>query len=77
MKDVINNRIKRLEEILKKAHTVCMIARQDQEGYHWNGVIYANEKELSAAVRLTVGDYPEVPLIILSKVHTDMTGGAL
>ena len=42
-------------EILKGEDNLCMIAKQDKDGFHWNGVTYANQKELSAAVRLIVG----------------------
>ena len=40
MKDVLKNRVKRLEEILKGEDNLCMIAKQDKEGFHWNGVTY-------------------------------------
>jgi len=74
MKDVLKNRVKRLEEILKGEDNLCMIAKQDKDGFHWNGVTYANQRELSAAIRLTVGDYPEVPLLIISKLHAEVGG---
>jgi hypothetical protein len=74
MKDVLKNRVKRLEEILKGEDNLCMIAKQDKDGFHWNGVTYANQKELSAAVRLTVGNYPEVPLLIISNLHAEVGG---
>jgi len=68
MKEVINSRIKRIEELLKAENTVCMVARRDEHGVHWNGRTYTDEKELSEAVRAVVGDYSNTPLVIISKV---------
>lgn len=68
MKDVIGNRIKRIEEILKKENVIGMVCMKDGNGYHWNGNTYSDEKALSAAVRLTAGDYNHIPLVIISKI---------
>jgi hypothetical protein len=74
MKDVFKNRVKRLEEILMGEDNLCMIAKQDKDGFHWNGVTYANQKEVSAAIRLIVGDYPEVPLLIIYQIFMQKRG---
>lgn len=74
MKDVIKNRIKRLEEIVKQRDDIILIAIEDQDGFHWNGVTYANQEELSAAVRLVTGDHNDKPLLIINKRHADKGG---
>ncbi|GEM_PF-1475849 len=74
MKDVIKNRIKRLEEIVKQGNDVSLIALEDQDGFHWNGITYANEEALSAAVSLITGDHNDKPLLIVTKRHADKGG---
>ena len=74
MKDVIKNRIKRLEEIVKQRDDVMLIAVEYQDGFHWNGVTYANEEALSAAVSLITGDHNDKPLLIVTNRHADKGG---
>jgi len=68
MKDVINNRIKRIEELLKRENVVCLVAMHDEEGFHWNGKTYSDKTELSVAVNL-VAYNTDKPLVIISKVR--------
>lgn len=67
MKDVIGNRIKRIEEILRSENSICMVAMRDENGIMWNGNIYPDEDALDEAVHLVVGDYQDKPLIIITK----------
>jgi hypothetical protein len=73
MKEVLRNRLKRLEDAVRACDDTLMIAVQDVNGFCWNGGTYANQIELSRAVQLS-GDC-SVPLIILSKIDAGMTGG--
>lgn len=68
MKDVIGNRIKRIEEILQRENVVCMTAGRDEEGFHWNGKTYPDEAALSLAVRMIKGDYWDTPLVIITRI---------
>ena len=68
MKDIITNRIKRLEEILRQENPISMVAISDEEGFHWNDRTYADRKELSAAVQLIAYDIDK-PLVIISKIR--------
>ncbi len=69
MKDVIENRIKRIEELLKSENTICMVALRDETGIHWNDNTYPDEDALGEAVRLIAGDYRKTPLVIISKIR--------
>lgn len=69
MKDIISNRIKRIEEILRREKVVCMVASHDEKGFHWNGNTYPDQESLGQAVRLVAGDYDERPLVIISQIR--------
>jgi hypothetical protein len=73
MKEVFKNRLKRLEDAVRAGDDTLMIALQDGTGFQWNGNTFRDQRELSAAVRLSMGDNWELPLLILSKIH-DMGG---
>lgn len=68
MKDVIGNRIKRIEDLLKKEKTACSVAIKDEDGIHWNGNIYPDEAALEEAMYLTACDYDNKPLVIISRI---------
>lgn len=68
MQDVLENRAKRIEDMLKKERTACMVAIKDEEGIHWNGNIYPDEPALEEAMYLTACDYDNKPLVIISSI---------
>ncbi|MEN6374366.1 MAG: hypothetical protein ABFD75_06215 [Smithella sp.] len=68
MKDVLENRAKRIEDLLTKERTACMVATKDKEGIHWNGNIYPDETVLEEAMYLTACDYDNKPLVIISSI---------
>lgn len=67
MKNIMETRIRRIEDLLKTGSSVCMIARKDQRGFTWNGVTYLNEKALTIAAKEIAGECWERPLIILER----------
>lgn len=73
MKDVLKNRAKRIEELLKKERTACTVAIKDEEGLHWNGNIYPDEDALEEAMYLTACDYDNKPLVIISSIKLSRT----
>ena len=58
MKDVLKNRVKRLEEILKGEDNLCMIAKQDKDGFHWNGVTLCQSKRIVGGCSFDRGQLP-------------------
>ncbi len=66
MKDILKNRAIRIEDLLKKERTACMVATKDKEGIHWNGNTYPDETALEEAMYLTACDYDNKPLVIIS-----------
>jgi hypothetical protein len=70
MKDLLVNRIKRIEELLKKERTACTVAIKDEEGIRWNGNIYPDEAALEEAMYLTSCDYDNKPLVIISGIKS-------
>jgi hypothetical protein len=68
MKDVLKNRARRIEQMLIKERTACMVATKDEEGIHWNGNIYPDEAALEEAIYLTACDYDNKPLVIISSI---------
>ena len=73
MKDVLKNRTKRIEDLLKKERTACTVAIKDEEGLHWNGNIYPDEDALEEAMYLTACDYGNKPLVIISSIKLSRT----
>ena len=75
MKDVLKNRARRIEQMLIKERTACMVATKDEEGIHWNGNIYPDEAALEEAMYLTACDYDNKPLVIISSIKTCRKNG--
>ena len=75
MKDVLKSRATRIEDLLKKERTACMVATKDEEGIHWNGNIYPDEAALEEAMYLTACDYDNKPLVIISS--TKLSGKSM
>jgi len=73
MKDVLKNRTKRIEDVLKHKRTACTVAIKDEEGLHWNGNIYPDEDALEEAMYLTACDYDNKPLVIISSIKLSRT----
>lgn len=73
MKDILKNRVKRIEDLLKKERTACTVATKDEEGLHWNGNIYPDEDALEEAMYLTACDYDNKPLVIISSIKLSRT----
>jgi len=68
MKDVLKNRARRIEQMLIKERTACIVATKDEEGIHWNGNIYPDEAALEEAMYLIACDYDNKPLVIISSI---------
>lgn len=75
MKDILANRIKRIEDLLKKERTACSVAIKDEEGIHWNDKIYPDENALEEAMYLTACDYDNKPLVIISGIKISAISG--
>jgi hypothetical protein len=67
MKENIEKRLQRLEDLLRDKERPCMIALKTERGYEWNGTIYPDDESLSEAARQILGDYWEIPLVILAR----------
>lgn len=67
MKNIMGQRIKKIEDLLKRETTICMIAAKTEQGITWNGVTYPDEKAIHKAVKDTLGKYQRVPLIIIER----------
>jgi hypothetical protein len=67
MKEIIEKRLQRLEDLLRDEERPCMIARKTERGYEWNGTIYPDQDALHEAARQILGDYCEIPLVILAR----------
>jgi len=68
MKEVLKNRARRIEQMLIKERTACIVATKDEEGIHWNGNIYPDEAVLEEAMYLMACDYDNKPLVIISSL---------
>lgn len=75
MKDVLKNRARRIEELLIKEKTACIVATKDEEGIHWNGNIYPDEAALEEAMYLTACDYDNKPLVLISSIKPSGKNG--
>lgn len=71
MKDAMENRVKRIEEILRKEYQICMVALRDENGLHWNGKTYLDEDALQDALMQVEKDYDlgNKPLVIITKTR--------
>jgi hypothetical protein len=67
MKNIMDQRIRRIEDFLQSESVTCMIAVKTEQGIKWNGVTYPDEKALDKALKEILGEYQRVPLVILDK----------
>jgi hypothetical protein len=65
MKTVMDQRIGRIEDLLRSESVTCMVAMKTEQGIAWNGVTYPDEDALDEALKETLGQYQKTPLIII------------
>lgn len=66
MKNVMDQRIRRIEDLLQNETEICMVASKTDQGIKWNGVTYPDEESLDEAMKTICGRNTEKPLIIIA-----------
>lgn len=68
MKDVISNRIKRIEELLRKENVICHVAMRKglDNPINWNGKEFHDEDELGIEHIKVCGKNCPTPVVILT-----------
>lgn len=67
MKNIMDQRIRRIEDVLQSETVTCMIAQKTEQGINWNGVMYPDEEAINRALKEILGEYQKVPLIIIER----------
>jgi hypothetical protein len=70
MKNIMDQRIRRIEDLLRDETEIGMVASKTDRGIFWNGITYPDEESLSEAVKTICGRKAEErPLVIIDVTH--------
>lgn len=70
MKNIMDQRIRRIEDLLQNETVLGMVAIMTEQGIEWNGVTYPDDESLSKAVKTICGKRSEYkPLVIIDIAH--------
>jgi hypothetical protein len=71
MKNIIDQRIRKIEDLLKSESETCMVAVKTEQGVNWNGVTYPDEKALDKAIETIYGRNAGKSLVIINIIHCE------
>ena len=66
MKNIMDQRIRRIEHLLQNEKEIGMVAMKTEKGIEWNGVTYPDEESLNEAKEAICGSNTERPLVIIT-----------
>lgn len=70
MKNLMDQRIKRIEDLLQNEVVTGMVAIKTGQGINWNGEIYNDDEGLHEAVKAICGRNLEYrPLVVIDLTH--------
>ena len=66
MKNIMDQRIRRIEDLLQNETVISMVSIKTDRGYEWEGGPYPDRESLSEAVKTICGKKAEYkPLVII------------
>jgi hypothetical protein len=70
MKNIMDQRIRRIEDLLQNETVIGMVASKTDQGIKWNGVTYPDDESLDEAVKTICGRQLKYRPVVVLTINT-------